>query len=229
MIGRRPLPSNTGLGLAGTAVVHGLAGILLFAGAPSGRAPPPVYKVQLVAAPEPDPGARKAPDAVPRPAAEPPAPLPKPRAEPKSAASHAAPPPAPDALRREAAPRTTPKTAPLPGETPATGTDVATVSTEGVDFPYPEYLQNIMTQILRRWQPPSGNTAPDMEVSFFIHRDGSITDLQFVKRSGSFAFDLEAEGAVEETGRSKVFGPLPSGWKGDVLFVRFFFSPKQGP
>jgi periplasmic protein TonB len=229
VIRRLPLPSNTGLGLAGTAVVHGLAGVLLFGGATSRRAPPPVYKVQLVAAPEPDPGARKAPDAVERAAAEPPAPLPKPRPKPKSAASHAAPPPPPDAVRREAAPRTTPKTAPLPGETPSTGSDVATVSTEGVEFPYPEYLQNIVTQILRRWQRPFGTTPPDMEVSFFVHRDGSTTDLQFIKRSGSFAFDLEAEGAVEAAGRFKVFGPLPAGWQSDVLFVRFYFSPKREP
>src|SRR5256885_13238091 len=30
------------------------------------------------------------------------------------------------------------QTAPLPGETPSTGSDVATVSTEGVEFPFPE-------------------------------------------------------------------------------------------
>jgi outer membrane biosynthesis protein TonB len=226
VIRRRALPSNAGFGLAGTAVVHGLAGVLLLGGAPSRRALPPVYKVQLIAAPAPDPTARKAPEAVERPSAAPPAPLPKPKPAPKSAASHATPPPPPDAVRREAAPRTTPKTAPLPGEEPSTGSDVATVSTEGVAFPYPEYLQNIMTQILRRWQKPYG-TSPDMEVSFFIHRDGSITALQFVKRSGSFASDLEAQGAVEETGRSKVFGPLPAGWESDVLFVRFFFSAKR--
>lgn len=227
MIGRRPLPSNTGFGLAGTAVVHALAGVLLFAGAPSRRAAPLIYKVQLIAAPEPDPGARKAPDAVERAAAQPPAPLLKPKPVPKSAASHEAPPPAPDALRREAAPRTTSKTAPLPGETPSTGNDPVSVSTEGVAFPYPEYLQNIVVQIRRRWQQPYGNAAPEMEVSFFIHRDGSITDLQFAKRSGSFAFDLEAQGAVEEAGRSKVFGPLPNGWESDVLFVHFLFSAKR--
>jgi len=226
VIGRRQVPSNSGLGVAGTAVVHALAGVLLFAGAPSRRAPPPIYSVQLIAAPEPDPGARKAPDAVERPAAPPPVPLPKAKPLPKSAASQETPPPPPDATRREAAPRTTSKTTPLPGETPSIGSDVATVSTEGVAFPYPEYLQNIMTQILRRWQKPYG-TSPDMEVSFFIHRDGSITDLQFVRRSGSFASDLEAQGAVEETGRSKVFGPLPAGWQSDVLFVRFFFSAKR--
>jgi outer membrane biosynthesis protein TonB len=224
---RRPHPSGTGLGLTGTAVVHGLAGVLLFGGTPSRHAPPPVYKVQLVAAPEPDPGARKAPDAVERPAAEPPVPLPKAKPEPKNTASRVAPPPAPDALRREAAPRTTPKTAPLRGETPSTGGDVATVSTEGVSFPYPEYLQNIMTQVLRRWQRPLGSTPLEAELSFLIHRDGSVTDLEFVKRSGSFEFDIEAQGAVEAAGRFLTLGPLPDGWQGDVLFVRFYFSGKR--
>ena len=104
---------------------------------------------------------------------------------------------------------------------------MATVSTEGVEFPYPEYLQNIVTQILRRWQRPFERTSLESEVSFFIHRDGSITDLQFIKRSGSFAFDLEAEGAVEEGGRFKAFGTLPAGWQPDVLYVRFYFSGKR--
>jgi outer membrane biosynthesis protein TonB len=226
VIGRRPVPGNTGLGLAGTAMVHALAGVLLFGRAPSRHLAPPVYKVQLVAAPEPEPGARKAPNAVERPSAEPPAPLPKAKPEPKSAASHATPPPAPDAVRREAAPRTTPTTAPLPGETPSTGRDVATVSTEGVEFPYPEYLQNVVTQIRQRWQRPLGGTPLEAELSFLIHRDGSITDLEFIKRSGSFEFDIEAQGAVEAAGRFQALGALPDGWPADVLFVRFYFSGK---
>lgn len=208
-------------------MVHGLAGVLLFAGTPTRHASPPVYKVQLLAAPAPDPGAREAPEAVERAAEQPPAPLPKPKPVPKSAASHTAPPPTPGAERREAAPRTTPKKAPLPGVTPSTGDDEVSVSTEGVAFPYPEYLENIVIQIHRRWQKPYGNAAPEVEVSFLIHRDGSITDLQFVKRSGSFSFDLEAQGAVEEAGRSRVIGPLPDGWESDVLFVRFMFSAKR--
>jgi len=224
---RRTTPGNPALGLAGTVMVHGLAGVLLVGEAPSHRAAPPVYKVQLVAAPAPEPGARKAPEAVERAAEEQPAPIPDPKPAPKSAASPAVPPKAPDATRREAAPRTTPKAAPLPGVTPSTGNDEVSVSTEGVAFPYPEYLENIVVQIHRRWQKPYGNASPEVEVSFFIHRDGSITDLQFVKRSGNFGFDLEAQGAIEETGRSKVFGPLPSGWESDVLFVRFMFSAKQ--
>ncbi len=129
-----------------------------------------------------------------------------------------------DARQREAAPRTTPKAKPLPGERPSTGSDVATVSTEGIEFPFPEYLQNIVSQILRRWQRPAQSTPLEAEVSFFVHRDGSVTALQFIRRSGNFAFDLEAQGAVEEVGRFKAFGALPDGWRSDVLFVRFYFS-----
>jgi len=224
--GRRQLPGNTGLGVAGTAFVHGLAGIMLFGSATTRRPPPPVYKVQLLAAPEPGAETRKAPDIVKRPA-EQPAPSPTAKPLPKSTVSKAAPPPPPDATHREAAPRTTPKTAPLPGEKPSTGSDAATVSTEGIEFPFPEYLQNIVTQVLRRWQRPQQSTPLQSELSFLVHRDGSITDMQFVQRSGNFGFDLEAQGAVEEAGRFKAFGPLPTGWQPDVLYVRFYFSGRS--
>jgi periplasmic protein TonB len=208
-------------------VVHALAAVFFVASAAdASRHVPPTYRVHLVAAPEPAPEERKAPEAVDRPAEEKPVPAPK-APSPKSTVSKAAPPPVADNTKREAAPRTTPKTAPLPGETPSTGSDVATVSTEGVEFPFPEYLQNIVAQVLRRWQRPSQGNPLEAEVSFFVHRDGSVSGLQFVRRSGDFAFDLEAQGAVEEAGRFKVFGPLPPGWTPDVLFVRFYFSGKR--
>lgn len=224
---RRHGAENVRIGLAGTVVVHAVAGLFLVAGAAAARKPvPPTYRVHLVAAPEPTDEARKAPEAVDRPAAEKPAPAPKAKA-PKSTVSKAAPPPVEDTTKREAAPRVTPKAAPLPGEPPSTGTDVATVSTEGVAFPFPEYLQNIVAQVLRRWQRPRQSTPLEAEVSFFVHRDGSVSDLQFIRRSGNFAFDLEAQGAVEEVGRFKAFGALPDGWSSDVLFVRFYFSGKR--
>ena len=220
--------SNFWLALLGTVVVHGAAGAFLFASAAGTRAPvPPTYKVRLVAAPEPDPAARRAPETIERPAEERPAPVPAAKPPPKSTVSRSPPPPSADATNREAAPRTTPKTAPLPGERPSTGSDVATVSTEGVEFPFPEYLSNIVSQILRRWQRPTQSTPLEAEVSFFVHRDGSVTDLRFIKRSGNFAFDLEAQGAVEEAGRFKAFGELPGGWQSEVLFVRFYFSGRR--
>ncbi|HEX4575382.1 MAG TPA: energy transducer TonB [Gemmatimonadales bacterium] len=228
MRSRRAGGADLSAGLIGTIGVHALAGLLLVTGAAAARKPaPPTYRVHLVAAPEPNPEARPAPAAVERPAEAPPAPAPKTKPAPKNTASKAAPPPVADNTKREAAPRTTPKAAPLPGETPSTGSDVATVSTEGQEFPFPEYLQNIVAQVLRRWQRPFQSTPLEAEVSFLVHRDGKVSDLQFIRRSGSFAFDLEAQGAIEEAGRFKAFGPLPDGWSSDVLFVRFYFSGRR--
>jgi protein TonB len=215
-------------GLAGTIAVHGVAVALLAAG-PAARKPlPPTYTVRLVAAPAADQETRKAPEAFDRPAEERPAPVPAAKPPPRSSAvSRAAPPPTQDDTRREAAPRTTSTNQPLPGERPSTGNDVATVSTAGVAFPFPEYLQNVVSQVLRRWQRPEQSTPLEAEVSFFVHRDGSVTGLQLIHHSGNYSFDLEALGAVEEAGRRKAFGDLPDGWASDILFVRFYFSGKR--
>jgi outer membrane biosynthesis protein TonB len=215
-----------GLALAGTLAVHGVAGAFLLVGGAARSAGPPTYKVRLVAAPAPDPDARRAPPAVDRPA-EAPSPVPLKQPAPKSTAAQTAPPRSVDPTQREAAPRSTPQAEPAPGETPSTGDDVATVSTEGVEFPFPEYLQNLVSQVRRRWQRPEQSIALEAEVSFFVQRDGTVGDLRFVKRSGNFSFDLEAQGAVEEAARFRAFGPLPAGWASDVLFVRFYFSGRR--
>src|SRR5256885_12515622 len=97
--------------------------------------------------------AQKAPENYEHPAEEKPAPVPAAKT-PRSTVSRATPPPTRDQTHREAAPRTTPTAQPLPGEKPSTGNDVATVSTEGIAFPVPEYLRNIVSQLLRRGQPP---------------------------------------------------------------------------
>jgi len=226
MRGRGRAPAPVGMAVTGTLVVHGLVGALLF-GKPAGRARlPPTYRVHLIAAPAPDLESRKAPEAFERPAEEKPAPIPASK-RPQSTVSRATPPPTQDQTRREAAPRTTPTNQPLPGEKPSTGNDVATVSTEGVAFPFPEYLQNIVSQVLRVWKRPEQRTPLEAEVSFLVHRDGSVTDLQFVRRSGNFAFDLEAQGAIEELGQRRSFGALPEGWTPDILFVRFYFSGQR--
>lgn len=218
---------NVPLGLIGTVLVHGVVLAAFLASASGARSAPPVYRVQLVAAPEVQPDARPAPEAIQREAAQPEPPAPTPKPPPKNTAAEAAPPPTADSKKREAAPRTTPKAKPLPGERPSTGSDPATVSTEGIEFPFPEYLQNIVSQVLQRWQRPLESSPLEAEVSFMVHRDGSVTDLQFVRRSGDFSFDLEAQGAIEEAGRNKAFGMLPDGWVADVLFVRFYFSGKR--
>src|SRR2546429_1353093 len=121
---------NASVGLVGTVALHALAGLFLVARPAAPRQPvPPTYRVHPLAAPEPAPDARKAPEAVDRPAEDKPAPAPKAKS-PKSTVSPAPPPPVADNAKREAAPRTTPNVAPLPGEKPSTGTDVATRSEE---------------------------------------------------------------------------------------------------
>ncbi|HET9385385.1 MAG TPA: TonB C-terminal domain-containing protein [Gemmatimonadales bacterium] len=221
--GRNPAP--VGMALTSTLVLHSVIGMLLFTSPSAHRKLPPTYTVRLIAAPAADLESRKAPEAIERPAEDKPAP--SATKTPRSTVSRATPPPTRDQIRREAAPRTTPTTQPLPGERPSTGNDVATVSTEGIAFPFPEYLSNIVSQVLRRWQRPGQSTPLEAEVSFFVHRDGSVTDLQFIRRSGNFTFDLEAQGAIEEAGRFKAFGMLPDGWTADVLFVRFYFSGQR--
>jgi outer membrane biosynthesis protein TonB len=207
--------------LATTAAVHAVVGFAVFrAPAPSSTPFPPVYRVMLVAAPRAEPEARRAPETVQRPAEQP---APAPAAH-RPTVAEAPPPPAPTA-EREPAPRTTPEQGPLPGEKPSTGSDPATVQVEGQEFPYPEYLRNIVAQVYRRWQRPSGKAALKAEVLFLVHRDGSISNLQFVTRSGSFTFDLEAQGAIEAAASAKAFGPLPEGYGSDVLPVSFFFDP----
>jgi periplasmic protein TonB len=121
----------------------------------------------------------------------------------------------------------TDRNAPAPvakgGEQGGKGTDVANIRTEGIDFPFPGYLENIVRQIALRFRPPRGSPLK-AEVIFLIRRDGTISGFRFLQRSGSFTFDLEAQGAVESA--ATVFGPLPSGFRDDVLPVMFSFDPR---
>jgi protein TonB len=192
---------------------------------------PPIYKVDIVAAP---PGERaigevrpeEAPAPVTPPAAAPVAPpTPKERAVPltkpvpKKAAARATPvPPAAKPVPKTVAPKA--GGGPIGGK----GTDVATVQTEGIDFPFPGYLNNIVRQIALNFKPSDTNSALRAEVMFLIYRDGSVKIVRFVTRSGSYAFDLEATGAIESAGPN--FGRLPDGFPDDVLPVVFSFDPR---
>jgi len=221
---RVPRTQGRAVAFATTVGVHLVVVAALFGadGRPP-RAMPPVYRVELVAAPRPEPQARRAPQTVQRPADRP---VPT-RSARRTTVAKTPPPPERTPAEREPAPRTTPTEAPLPDETPSTGADPATVKVEGETFPYPEYLRNIVAQVYRRWQRPGGNVALRAEVLFLIHRDGAISNLQFVTRSGSFTFDLEAQGAVEAAASAGSFGPLPEGYANDVLPVSFFFDPQR--
>jgi protein TonB len=241
-------PSNqstpgTVAGLVGTLVVHAAAVVFIMAAVRPTRASPPSYAVDLVAAPLPTTKQRLAREALPTPPPEekpaPPPPKPAPPQKDKPApvtpkppkpvksAPAPAPKPEPAEAEREPAPRTAAPVAPAPGETPSTGTDVATIKTPGLAFPFPEYLRNIVTQVYQRWDRASAKQSNFAEISFLILRDGSVRDIRFVTRSGSFAFDIDAQGAIEAAGNSRAFGQLPDGWEADVLPVSFYFKPTR--
>jgi outer membrane biosynthesis protein TonB len=211
-------------GLTGTLAIH-VAVVLFFWGTLAAvDIGPPVYAVELVAAPAPPPEEKPAPEAVSRPPVEEPAP-----AKPAPAPEKPAPPkprPAPRPEKSEPTPKATAPTKPLPGETPSTGSDAVTVSTPGLAFPFPDYLRNIVQEVYRRWERPLGNAALRAEVSFLILRNGTVREIRLIRPSGSFSFDLSAQGAIEAAGAASAFGPLPDGWPADVLPVSFYFTPR---
>jgi protein TonB len=188
---------------------------------------PPIYRVNLVAAPAAAPAPGVVNPTTPVADADKPAP-PRPKSDevvPVPATTN--PKRAPKLATPNVSEKRVDRKAPAPvaggGERGGAGTDVANIRTEGIDFPYPGYLENIVRQIALRFRPPRGSPLK-AEVMFLIRRDGSISGFRFMQRSGSFTFDLEAQGAVESA--ANAFGPLPSGFKDDVLPVMFSFDPR---
>lgn len=192
---------------------------------------PPIYKVNIVAAP---PGPRAIGTVQPEPVTtKPPAPTVTPPAPPKTREPAV---PIAKATPQKTSPRSTPvekpaeatPPTPLPkaggGPIGGKGTDVATVQTEGIDFPFPGYLNNIVRQIALRFNPADAASGRRAEVRFVIRRDGSVIGIGFITRSGSYSFDLEAQGAIEAA--SPYFGKLPDGFSDDALPVVFSFDPR---
>jgi len=111
------------------------------------------------------------------------------------------------------------------GPTGGKGADVATVDTPGIDFPYPGYTNNIVRQLILRFgQSPARLTA---EVRFVIRRDGTVDpeSIKLVTSSRDYSFDQRALAAVEAAANAKAFGTLPPGFREDILPVTFRFSP----
>lgn len=226
------------LPLALSIAVHAALALAMVAMRPPPRPPmPPVYRVNLVAAPAgpraagvvqppaatPEPPQPTPSQTPPRPVTQAPdmAPRPRPAPPPRRTAQQSTPTPAAD----EPAPRPS-TTQPVAGGGPVggTGADVATVRTPGIEFPYGGYLDNIVRQLVLRFRP-GGNRALVADVSFLIRRDGSVSDIRVVRSSGVYAFDVEAQGAIEAAGQTRAFGPLPRGFADDALPVTISFTP----
>jgi outer membrane biosynthesis protein TonB len=185
------------------------------------RTPPREELVVERPEPEPEPvRPEPEPDA---PTLEPerPPPEPTPRPEPQRVPPEPEPTPEPPEPDVEPAPATAPE--PPPDTPPATSGEGINVRMEGLRRDYPEYYNNIIRQIQRcfRWQGV-GNLVT--KVYFMIRTDGSVSDLEFVTRSGNTAFDFEAMGAVDCAGQGRL-GPLPEELPYETLPVEFEFRP----
>jgi protein TonB len=206
---------------------------------------PPTYRVNLVAAP---PGPRQigevqpapkpeAPPAVEKPTAAKPAPVARETPDAsrmkalntKTAAKKAPKVATPNAVAAKTPAKGKTKEAAAPaaggGPTGGRGADVANVTVDGINFPYPGYLENVVRQIALRFDP-GGSRALTAVVAFLIRRDGSVTGIRLTKRSGVYSFDTEAMGAVDAAASAHAFGPLPQGFSDDVLPVIFSFDPR---
>ncbi len=221
-----------GAGVVASVLLHGglvAAFLVLRPGAPPPG--PPIYRVRLIAAPA---GERAIGVVQPKPApvVEKPAPVTPPKPVPKKTPAPVKTPPKPAKQTPTAAtpvptPAKTDEPAPTAGggATGGRGADIANVLTPGIEFPYPAYSNNIVRQLIQFFgQTNSRFTA---EVSFVIRRDGTVDPetIRFVTRSGNYSFDQRAYGAVEAAANAKAFGPLPPGFREDILPVRFRFTP----
>lgn len=222
--------------LVGSILVHGV--ILVLAVWSSMSARPPLefvtYQIEIVSPPsatqdeEPTPAQEEL-------VVEQPEPEPPPEPEETPTVETEKPPPKPPEPERppereppkepeEKKPPTSPDP---PEETPRESGEDINVRLEGLRRDYPAYYNNIIMQIQRcfQWR---GQGSWETTVYFVIRRDGSVTDLDFAKRSGNPTFDFSAMGAVECAGANARLGPLPEDLPFDVLPVQFSFRPQGG-
>jgi periplasmic protein TonB len=147
-----------------------------------------------------------------------------PEVKPKTKAP--APKPAPVPASKPAA---TKKPEPTRGRNPkpeSPGGDGLNVLMEGEEFPYPEYLENVIRQVDRYFRP-LGEGNLESQVGFYIRKDGSVSGLRVYRKSGNSLFDINAVEAVEQAAKRGLLGPLPKGYPRDSLGILFKFVPPR--
>ena len=114
---------------------------------------------------------------------------------------------------------------PVAGPQPSTGPEVPVggsgiTALEGGDFPYTLYLEGMQRKIGTKWFRPGVSPGTTTVVYFRIQRDGTITDADYVTRSGNSTFDRAALSAVRS---ASPLNPLPFAYSGTYLGVHLTF------
>ncbi|MEP6831964.1 MAG: TonB C-terminal domain-containing protein [Gemmatimonas sp.] len=241
-------PHTFGWGMTVSVALHiaALAALVIWKGmAPPAR--PPQYRIELVGAAglkrqmgvvadqQPD-VATPTPAVAPKAAERPPdmekkvVPKTKAKAEPKPVKAtpnqtKTKPPPA-----AAAATRTATKAAPPvagSGQTKGRGTDVTNMVVEGIQFPFPYYIENIQRQLAIAFGDWTKGGDLVAEFRFVILRDGSVPEIKLLTSSGNRQFDLQGRGAIESVGNKRLFNPLPDGFSDESLPVYYTFRPDK--
>lgn len=208
--------------------------------APAGE---PTVAEEATPEPEPVPDAPEEPSPAPKATTPEPPPREAPKAAPPRPAAKETPKAAPKAPAAKETPKKPEAKAPPPKGSEATGEagrstgarpDASSaggedldVRTEGAAFVEPGYLENIVRQVNRYFRRPAGSVTDEAEVRFWINRDGSVSDIEVIRSTGSFRFRAAAMEAVEQAGNRKAFGPLPRAYRADRLPVSFYFRPSR--
>jgi protein TonB len=98
------------------------------------------------------------------------------------------------------------------------------ISLDVVDFEFTYYLIQVRNEVIGNWTPPSGMEHAanrPVAVYFRIARNGVLSEIRLVQPSGIEFYDRSTVRAVT---LSNPLPPLPMGYRGSTLGVRFEFE-----
>ena len=96
----------------------------------------------------------------------------------------------------------------------------ASATLDVANFCCPDYVVTMVERIRRNWMMNQG-TAGQVVVRFVIQRDGTISEHEVEKSSGSPVLDLASLRAIVQT---KGLPPLPAQYPGSTLPVHLIFE-----
>jgi protein TonB len=214
---------------------------LVLSGSLGARDPryPPVYQINLVAAPraevlrrprerprreEPEPEVeREEPETAPEP--EPEILEPEEELVPEETVESLKP-EEPEPAREGPESEPTPEEPPPENPTPDAGGNDAAIdlTIEGKPFPFPGYLDRMVNKIGRNWRKAPNRQPLRALVYFRVERSGRVGGIEVRESSGDFLFDQAAMRAVAD---ASPLPPLPDGYTSDFLGVYFDFNEEK--
>ncbi len=106
------------------------------------------------------------------------------------------------------------------------GVGVGAGSPFGSQYGY--YVDLLRQRVSEKWRTqdvdPRLQTAPPVIVSFDIQRDGTVSNIRFLQRSGTSTLDFSAQRAIME---ASPLPPLPAGYTGRSATIEFWFQLKR--